>query len=203
MLFQVLPDFSREDLKYEDVRNRNTSSTSDIYKTDFDITTANTTSVKSGLSSSSILEAIKKKNHNANPGKTVPTVRTHSVLEKKEKPETKPFEKQVKPMKNGELERKPVVVENNRMIKEEPKTSQVPAENQNLLRDWVGLSDNQLVDAKTLENTLQNEFVNGFDINSSTIQSQIQDIINSESSLSTDMLMGSHELPSYIQVEGL
>lgn len=79
----------------------------------------------------------------------------------------------------------------------------VPEVNQTLLPEWVSLAtDDQLVDAKTLESTLQNEFVNGFEINASTIQSQIQDIINSETSLSTNILMGAQELPNYIEVEG-
>ena len=149
---------------------------------------------------------MKKKNHSATVGgKAVSAVRiSHCLPDKVEKIEKK-FEKpDVKNTKNGELERKPSIIENNHVQrKEEPKPNQaIPGENQNLLRDWVSLSDSQLVDAKTLENTLQNEFVNGFDINSSTIQSQIQDIINSESTLSTDMLMGTHEIPNYIQVEG-
>jgi len=87
-------------------------------------------------------------------------------------------------------------------MKEEVTTPLVPEVNQNLLPEWVSLSDAQLVDAKALESTLQNEFVNGFDMNASSIQSQIQDIINSESSLSTNILMGAQELPNYIEVEG-
>lgn len=201
----TLPDFSREDILYEDVRNKNTSSSSDIYKIDFDFTNANATLTKPSVVTSSKLDAIKKKNNTVASGsKTNSTVRvTPCVPDKVEKIEKK-FEKpDVKYTKNGELKRKPSVIASNVILrKEEPKPNQtVPAENQNLLRDWVNLSDNQLVDAKTLENTLQNEFVNGFDINSSTIQSQIQDIINSESTLSTEMLMGTHEIPNYIQVE--
>lgn len=189
------------------MRNKNTSSTSDIYKIDFDLTNTNFVAAKPSITTSSKLDVNKKKNHTASTStKTVAAVRpTQPLPDKVEKVEKK-FEKpDVKYTKNGELERKPNAIESNQILrKEEPKPANqtMPAANPNLLRDWVSLSDNQLVDAKTLENTLQNEFVNGFDINSSTIQSQIQDIINSESTLSPDMLMGTDEIPNYIQVEG-
>lgn len=74
---------------------------------------------------------------------------------------------------------------------------------QNLLPDWVNLSENQLVDTKSLETNLSTDFVNGFDINAPSIQSHIQEMINSESPLSADMLMESHDLPNYIEVEGM
>lgn len=201
----MLPDFSREDIKYEDVRRKNTSSSAEIYKIDFDFATPNTALTKPIVPTSSKIEISKKKNHNANSGKAVSTVRTQCATDKKEKGDKKIYEKEtIKCTKNGEIERKSTTVATNPslIIKQEPDPPKVTTENQNLLRDWVALSDSQLVDAKTLENTLQNDFVNGFDINSSTIQSQIQDIINSEPSLSTDILMGSNELPNYIQVEG-
>lgn len=75
--------------------------------------------------------------------------------------------------------------------------------NQTLLPDWVNLSENhQLVDTKSLETNLPSDFANGFDINAPSIQSHIQEMINSDSPLSADMLMESHDLPNYIEVEG-
>lgn len=212
----MLPDFSRGDIKYEDVRHKNAcTSSANMYKTDFDFA-----SVSSGLisapSSSASSKVDTKKRNNVNAavaGKHQFSVRSQLTSEKKER-EKKHVERRDnnnKAVKNEEPKPKlPIFAKPKQVVptllpavpKEERAEPAVPEVNPNLLRDWVNLSDTQLVDAKTLETTLQSDFVNGFDINASSIQSQIQDIINSESSLSTDMLMGSHELPNYIQVEG-
>lgn len=238
----MLPDFSRPDIKYEDVRRKNVSTVSpSTYKTDPELI-----GVGAGPlyrpSTSSKVDAKKRANSNYGTGSVfVPAkhqfnARGHANSEKRER-EKKPVERKelktmmakneepktktkvtmpvisapatvvptttpVMPAKSKETTRNTVVVP----VKEEsttPSPSLVPEMNQNLLREWVSLSDSQLVDTKTLESTLQSDFVNGFDINASAIQSQLQDIINSESSLSTNILMGGQELPSYIQVEGL
>lgn len=212
----MLPDFSQEEIKFDNVIRNKTYSTSaaDIYKTDIDFISSNTTGITTIPLTSSRADINKKRNQSVNSGKANSNVRTNSVVEKKEKEERKVSQQQQqfkhnKIVKENEVKSlpKPVnVVKQNEIptVSTEPPITIEPAsvENQNLLRDWVNLSNNQLVDTKSLENTLQNDFVNGFDINSSSIQSQIQDMINSEPSLSTDMLMGSHELPNYIQVEG-
>lgn len=124
------------------------------------------------------------------------------VSKKKEKNKKITEKKDNKPVKNDQIKPKSIIMKTKETIKEEQVSTTAAEVNQSLLQDWVNLSSSQLVDTKNLDNSLQNDFVNGFDINTSSIQSQIQDIINSESTLSTDMLMGSHELPNYIQVEG-
>ncbi len=205
----MLPDLSREGIKYEDVRNKNTTSCSDIYKIDLDFAISSSSVISAPFASSKFDS---RRKNNASTSKNDSNARSASVSERKEREKKTTEKKESKIAKNEEIKPAPTIVKKEKVVKEMPKIPVVTEKNQNLLRDWTSLpdgqlvgtnlSDGQLVDAKSLENTLPNDFVNGFDMSTSTIQSQIQEIINSESSLSTDMLMGSHELPNYIQVEG-
>lgn len=210
---QVLPDFSRTGIKYEDVRQHRNACTSSVetYKTDFDFASA-TFGIIASASVSSKNDNKKRNNVNSSINKHQFSVRSQHTSEKEEREKKLNERKDNKIVKNEESKPKlPVfaqpkevvsTVPSSAVIKEEPPQPIMPEVNPNILRDWVNLSETQLEDAKTLETTLPNDFVNGFDMNSSSIQSQIQDIINSESSLSTDILMGTNELPNYIQVEG-
>lgn len=246
-LFQVLPDFAREAIPYEEARGKNTSTLhSGLYKTDFDLASNNMSLISSAPSSSSKCEP-KKRNHvnagvknHVNVARPILVVPAKNNKEKKAAPATSVvFTSMAAPAPAALPPPAPVLQKKEeRIVKKEvplksmalaPSIVRLPKEvapiakakpvatmtptmasvplvrevTQNLLPDWVNLSENQLVDTKTLETNLPTDFVNGFDINAPSIQSHIQEMINSESPLSVDMLMESHDLPNYIEVEGM